>query len=371
MKKEPPKRGRYGDGCVYRQTGRTTWWLTWYEPRRGPDGTVTREKMYKSSGTDDRQLAQKMLRTELQRVGGRRPTVADPQKVSYDDLRDNFLAHCVMKNLRSLVKDNDGKPTLNTIPRLDKYYSGWRASEITVADLKRFRTDGKSEGLSDVRLNRYMATLRAAFNQAIKDDLITRTEAPSYFPTVTEPNEARGAVFFKREWYEPLCRKLREPLRSAFILCYHSGTRVHEMLRLQWKHIDVKNRVIRLPAEITKTGRSRMAPLPKDFRLKPGKSDEPVFPLGTFRWQWYKACVAIKAGRWETMASGRKKYLGPLLRHCRHTFVRNASDAGMEEKRIMEITGHLTRATFDRYNIGKEEDVANFGNVMERFHEKG
>ena len=45
--------------------------------------------MYKSSGSDDRQLAQKMLRTELQRVGGRHPTVVDPQKVSYDDLRDD------------------------------------------------------------------------------------------------------------------------------------------------------------------------------------------------------------------------------------------------------------------------------------------
>jgi integrase len=326
--------------------------------------------MYKSSGSEDRQVAQKLLRVELQRVGGRRPTSVDPTKVSYDALRDNFLAHCVMKGLRSLVKDHDGNPTLNTLSRLDKAFGGWRASEITVADLKRFRADGKADGISDVRLNRYLATIRAMFNRGIKDELITRTEAPSYFPTVAEPNEARGAVFIAAKWYDGLRKQLKEPLKSAFVLCYHTGIRVHEMLRLQWKHFDVKNRVIRLPSEITKTARSRVVPLPKDFQLKPGKPDELAFPLGTFRWQWYKACVAIGAGRWEDNGHGRKKYFGPLLRHCRHTFVRNASDAGVEEKRIMQATGHLTRATFDRYNIGKEEDATALGKTMERFHQK-
>ena len=109
-----------------------------------------------------------------------------------------------MKGLRSLKTDPDGKTTLATFPRLDGAFTGWRASEITVADLKRFRAEGKAEGLSDVRLNRYMATIRAIFNRAIKDELITRAEAPSYFPTVAEPNEARGAVFVEDGWYAPL-----------------------------------------------------------------------------------------------------------------------------------------------------------------------
>ena len=39
-------------------------------------------------------------------------------------------------------------------------------------------------------------------------------------------------------------------------------------------------------------------------------------------------------------------YRGPSLRHCRHTSVRNMSDAGLEEKRIMDISGHVTRSNF-------------------------
>jgi integrase len=355
------KRGRYGDGCVYQREGGSIWWITWHE-----HGV----KKFESSGSEDRQFAQKMLRAKLLQAGVRRPTVIDPQKVSYDDLRDNFLEHCKAKGLRSLVPDPDGKPTLNTIPRLDKHFSGYKAREVSIADLKRFRAEGKADGLSDARLNRYLATLRAMFNQARKDELITRAELPPYFPVTQEPNEARGAVFVKREWYDPLRKQLKEPLRSAFVLLYHTGIRVHEMLRLQWKHINAAKMIVTLPGEITKTGRPRMVPLPSDFQRKPGHPDELVFPLGNFRWSWYAACVAVKAGAWQDTETGRKKYVGPLLRHCRHTFVRNASDARMEEKRIMEITGHLTRSTFDRYNIGREEDVERARKVIEQFHRR-
>lgn len=361
MKKQSRKRGRYGDGCVYRN-GRL-WWLAWYERRT--DGRL--ERRYKSSGSDDKKVAQRMLRTELQRMGGRRPTVTDPGKVLYDDLRENFLAHCAAKNLRSLKRDKSGQVTLATLPRLDGYFSRWRAAEITVADLKRFRAEGKAEDLSDARLNRYMATLRAMFRQGAKDELITATELPAYFPTVGEPNVARGALYVQREWYAPLRKALKEPLRSAFVMAYGTGIRVGELQRLRWRDIDTDKRIVTLPAEITKTGRARVIPLPRDFGLKPGPPDALVFTLGEYRWRWYKACVKIGAGRWEETDSGRKRYVGILLRHCRHTFVRDASDAGLEEKRIMETTGHVTRSMFDRYNIGRDEDVARVRETMERF----
>src|SRR5258708_1548370 len=158
------KRGRYGDGCVYRQ-GRI-WWLTWHEARRQRDGTIKREKCYASSRSEDRQFAQRMLRTKLQALGGRRPTVVNPEKVSYEDLRQNFFEYCVMKGRPSLKLNAKGEPKINTMARLDGFFGSWRASEITIADLKRFRIDGKRDGLSDARLNRYMATLRKMFNQA-------------------------------------------------------------------------------------------------------------------------------------------------------------------------------------------------------------
>lgn len=346
------------------------WWLAYYVTHRAPDGTVTRDRKFKSSGSEDKKVAQKLLRAELQRIGGRRPTVLDPEKVSYEDLRENFLNHCVSNGRRSLKQDADGHPTLATLPRLDKFFGGWRASEITIADLKRFRVEAHDDGIGDARCNRYMATLRAMFNRARKDELITHAEVPGYFPTVAEPNEARGFIFIKPEWYAPLLRRLKEPLRSALALSYMWGVRVHELDRIRWRHVDLKRKVVNLPGEVTKTGRPRSVPLPADFKVRPGAADDLVFPLGNYRWQWYKACVKVGAGHWEATASGRKRYVGILLRHCRHTAIRNMADAGMQLQRIKDLTGHLTDSMAHRYNIRKAEDVERARAMVEKFHRK-
>ncbi|PYU27279.1 MAG: hypothetical protein DMG32_07775, partial [Acidobacteria bacterium] len=64
------------------------------------------------------------------------------------------------------------------------------------------------------------------------------------------------------------------------------------------------------------------------------------------------------------------RYVGPVLRHTRHTAIRNMSDAGLEERRIMDISGHVTRSMFDRYNIGKEQDVEEARKAIEHYHKK-
>jgi len=187
---------------------------------------------------------------------------------------------------------------------------------------------------------------------------------------INEPNEARGAIFIEPTWYKPLRKKLPEPLRSAFILAYHTGIRVNELMRIHWRDINVAKHLIHLPGDVTKTGRPRLVPLPRDFDRRPGQADELVFPLGTYRRRWIKTCVAVGAGRWETAEDGKRHYAGLLLRHCRHTAIRNMSDAGLHEARIMAVSGHVTRSMFDRYNIGREEDVAAARKAIEQFHRK-
>jgi integrase len=383
MSEDKKSPGRYGDGGVYLR-GRI-WWICYREVNPLASGEKRHVQHCESTGSEDRKFAQRLLRSRLMAQGGRRRTVTEPGSVRYEDLRENLLAFYLANARRSLKKSADGSLTLNTLPRLDRFFGGWKAKDIAVSHLNRFRAQGRKEGASDARMNRHMATLRKMFKQALKDELITGAEMPSYFPVTAERNIARGAVFIEPKWYPQLRKLLREPLRSAFTLAYHSGIRVGELEKLRWRDFDFVAHCVRLPAEITKTGYPRIVPLPSGFDRAPGAPDELAFSLGDCRERWRGACVKVGAGWYEcrecgARCSGKKcpshgellvrklRYRGLLLRHCRHTAVRNMSDAGIREARIMAVTGHVTRSTFDRYNIGREKDVATVREAMERFH---
>ena len=70
-----------------------------------------------------------------------------------------------------------------------------------------------------------------------------------------------------------------------------------------------------------------------------------------FRKSWDTACEA--AGLWDA----QRKRPTRIFHDLRRTGVRNLIRAGVPEKVAMLISGHKTRAVFERYNIVDERDI--------------
>ncbi len=109
--------------------------------------------------------------------------------------------------------------------------------------------------------------------------------------------------------------------RTGFC-AYYTACRKGEILSLRWKQIDLTERVVRLEPGETKNDEART-----------------IFMLPELH---------------ETLAMQKPE---KLFHDPRRTGVCNLVRSGVPERVAMLISGHKTRAVFDRYNIVSESDL--------------
>jgi integrase len=174
-------------------------------------------------------------------------------------------------------------------------------------------------------------------------------------------------------------------LRAIFECAVSYGWRLRELTGangLKVSQINFTENSIRLEVGSTKNGDGRLVSMTSTVRelllqLCVGKCDaDYVFtrvdgsPVISFRRAWEAACCAAGVGRYvcrecdevvdadrfcstcdKSFAADDVKYDGLIFHDLRRTAVSGMVDAGIPEKVAMEISGHRTRAVFDRYHI--------------------
>ena len=182
------------------------------------------------------------------------------------------------------------------------------------------------------------------------------------FPDRLRENPPRQG-FFEHPEYLAVRVHLPAPWQDILDLAYYSGWRKQEILGLTWEEIDEAGGVIRLSPGRSKTLVGRILPISPPIaealarRRARRDPDSPLvfhrdgIPIRRWRTAWRTACQAAGVPT-------------RFLHDCRRTAARNLIRASVPERVAMLLTGHKSRAIFDRYNIIHEQELLEAGDQL-------
>ena len=281
------------------------------------------------------------------------PPIPADAPLTFDILAKAYWEDYVLQRYRSL------NTARGRVDHLRAVFGGWLIEKITSDEVRNYQLLRRKRGVETSTINRETSALGRMFQLAVRRGQVDRMPI---FPKRLEENPPREG-FFEHAEYVKVRAHLPAPYQDVLDFAYYSGWRKQEILGLTWREIDLNGGVIRLSARRSKTKTGRLLPISPPLqvvlirRARHGQSEHArVFhredvPVRTWRTARRDACRHAEIPH-------------RVLHDCRRTAARNLIRAGVPERVAMLLTGHKTRAVFDRYNIVNEQELLTAGHRL-------
>ena len=272
--------------------------------------------------------------------------VPDGTPLTFDTMARSYLEDYVLQRYRTL---STARPR---VEHLRGFFGGWAAAAMTADTVREYQLYRRRQGAEAATINRETSALSRMFQLTIRRGLLERMPL---FPKRLEENPPREG-FFEHGEYLKVRAELPKAYQDVLDFAYYSGWRRNEILELTWDDVDLKGGVIRLTPRRSKTKTGRVFPISEPLQrvlARRTRFRQPRDPR-VFRRD------GIPVRKWRTaLRDACRKANVPhrLLHDCRRTAARNLIRAGVPERIAMLLTGHKTRAVFDRYNIVNEQEL--------------
>jgi integrase len=358
-----------GDGRVFQRGA--AWWIAYYAPKDGRSVEQREPAMIAGrTGAAPRPArtegeARRLLKLRLREVAvhrsGLRPFQGPTQeRVPFEDLLAALERDYEVRGLHSLAS------LRSHLKHVHRYFANDKALAITTPRLRDFVAHQQREGVAAASIHRQLEAVRRAFRLAADSNVVTFTPA---IPSISVKNARQG--FLSRADFEALVSQLGEYQgrgdEKRFVLdadvadftewSWWTGMRKGESASLTWEAFDRETWTLRLHARDAKTGHGRalalVGPLRAiiERRIAARRLDCPLI--------FHRAGEAVAEFR-KAWASAVKRagLVGVRFHDLRRSAIRNMVRGGTDPAVAMKISGHRTRAVFDRYNIVSEADLA-------------
>jgi integrase len=329
----------------------SVWWCKYYV-----NGRPVRE----STGAEKETEAPRFLKAREGRVATGVPILPRADRVRYEEAEKDLRRHYEATGSRNLSEYT------YRVAHLTAFFAGRRIGSLGQADVDAYIVKRQTEAAVGSTIRRELGTLTRMLRLAYENGKLLR------LPILHKPKEgAPREGFFERDQYEAVRRRLKGPdLQLAAAIAYTYGWRMQsEVLTLERRQLDLEAGTLRLEPGSTKNDEGRVVYLTPELKgllagqlewirvveKKTGRIISHLFPYlngrrcfgqrrRDFRKAWAAACRA--AG------------VPGMHRHdFRRTAVRNMVNAWVPERVAMKVTGHKTRAVFDRYHIVGPADL--------------
>ena len=276
------------------------------------------------------------------------PASTTETDITFEDLAQEYLADYTLQRYRSM---NTAKLRVG---HLRSFFAGWTAGAITTDAIRQYQAHRRTQAAAAATINRETSALSRMFRLAVE---CGRLPTKPIFPARLQENPPRQG-FFEHDEYLKVRNELPAAYQDVLDFAYYSGWRRNEILFLTWDEVDLRGGVIRLAPHRSRTRTGRVLPIstPLQAVLERRHRERRVGDDRVFR----RDGVTGRAWRYALRDASRRAGIPHRLLHdCRRTAARNLVRAGVPERVAMILTGHKTRAVFDRYNIVNEQELLN------------
>jgi integrase len=348
-----------GHAIVVRDQG--PWWIKYQ---------VSGRPQCVSSGSDTKKVAEDLLKEREGDVVKGVAFTAQVGKVRYEEAAEDLLNDYRTNARRSLIT------MTHRLKHLKPFFGGRRLTGIGTALVRTFVVKRQAAGASNAEINRELTALKRMFTLAVQGGkLVTRP----YIPLLHESNVRQG--FFEPAQFTSMTHHLPVHMRAVAEFAYITGWRTpSEILPLEWRQVDMKAGEVRLDAGTTKNGEGRVFPFTTELRRilddQQHVANTVARETGTIVRHVFCYTTGQKTGNGITEGGFNKAWRkarlaagcpGRIPHDFRRTAVRNLVRAAVPERVAMQLTGHKTRAVFERYNIVSPGDLRDAARRLDAF----
>jgi len=231
-------------------------------------------------------------------------------------------------------------------------------------DLEDYQDKREGQGAAPTTIDIEMVIAGGMVRRAWDNDLVSDRPVKAFRKVKNKLKigaNARDRILTIAE-YKSLQENASQHIKALLITGYYTGMRAGELMGLRWTHIDRKNSMIRLPAELTKEKRTKRIPINHHVKavldgLPRALHHDFVFTFNgepikcTFRVGIKNACE--NAG----IAYGQKVEGGFRFHDIRTTFKTNMLRAGVDKVIRDVIVGRSLRGMDAFYLKPSDEDL--------------